>query len=69
MLTEKERTRRVTAQEIEHFLTKQYKKLLTMLEETSNDFMSHDKYELERMKGIIIGLEELYEDLFGGNNE
>ena len=66
MLTEKERIRKVTAQDIEHFLTKQYKKLLTILEETSDDFLSHDKVEIERMKGVIIGLEELYEDLFGG---
>ena len=66
MLTEKERIRKVTAQDIEHFLTKQYKKLLTILEETDNDFLSHDKFEIERMKGVIIGLEELYGELFGG---
>lgn len=69
MLTEKEKTRMVTAQEIEHFLNKQYKKLLTILEETSNDFLSHEKVEIERMKGVIIGLEELYEYLFGGDDE
>lgn len=66
MLTDIERTRVVTAQHIEHFLAKKYKELLTILDEANNDFLSHEKCEIERMKGVVSGLEELYEELFGG---